>query len=161
MATVAERVQELIKRVESARERDKANPSVSAFEKQHEISNGLLRKLANGAKPNVSAAELMSVALAFGVSMDWLMGGEAPTLPPPTVTRLDDRYASREEALALADGIVANAVIESVRRHDLQSQSDPGMAYWQDLIKRRAKERADLMNEVPVDPSETAPKKRK
>lgn len=161
MATVAERVKELVERLESARDADAKQPSISGFEREHDISNGLLQKLAKGGKPNVSAAELRRIALAFDVSMDWLMGGDAATPGPSRVTQLDDRYASREEAIALADGIVAKAVLESVRRHDLQSATDPGIGYWRDLIKRRAKERADLANEVPIDPSETAPKKRR
>lgn len=152
MATLADRMTELLARLEA----DDVAPS--AFEAKHKISNGVMKKLASGQKPDVAGRTLLAIATAFGVSLDWLMGGEATPAPGP-VTKLDDRYASREEAIALLTGVAPSAVLQSVRKHDLQAASDPGIDYWIDLIKQRAKRRVEAMGEVPIDPSETAPKK--
>lgn len=67
--SLAARVETLLRRVSSVRR----------FEKKHGIANGTLGQIASGKRPRPSAAVLVKIAIAFGVPVATLIGGEKGT----------------------------------------------------------------------------------
>lgn len=153
MATIADRVNELVKRLDGR--------SLRSFEDEHGIPNGTIGKLARGDRKEPAALTVRKVALAFGVSQAWLMGEEEEpaSAPPERTYHPNDRYPSREQAIALLRGIMPEQVLDAVKLHALKSAEDPGIDFWLETIRTLARHRADMAKHVEVMPEETAPKR--
>lgn len=146
MPTIADRTNELIKRLDGR--------SLRSFEDEHGIPNGTIGKLARGDRKEPAAATVQKVALAFGVTQAWLMGQDEPAAKAPERTyEPTSRYPSREQAIALLRGVVADQVLESLRfsKTNLEAESDPGLEFWVTEAKRLNKLREDLAKEVRVE----------
>lgn len=151
MRTLAERVASLVAR---------APGSLKEFEAEHNIANGTLAKIANGKTTRPSPQTLQRIAAAFGVKVAWLVGEEpTETLAPERAYHPDDRYPSREQAIALLRGIMPEPVLDAVKLHALKSAEDPGIDFWLETIRTLARHRADMAKHVEVMPEETAPKR--
>lgn len=153
MRTLAERVASLVAR---------APGSLKEFEAEHNIANGTLAKIANGKTTRPAPQTLQRIAAAFGVTVAWLVGEEPTATPAPDrAYHPEDRYPTREQAIALLRGIVPDQVLDAVKLHALKSPEDPGIDFWLNEIRTLARHRADMAKHVDVQPEETAPRHRR
>lgn len=140
--------------------------NTSAIEVEAGLGSGTLSKLLDTeVERKPSRKTVMAIANTYGIAVTELVDIPQPLAPvasvPPTITRQttvvrDDDYPSRGVVLALFRGKVDANVLAALASIRLDSDRDPGEAFWVSEISRLKRQLEDFERGrpagVPVQP---------
>ncbi len=148
MATFASRVKDLL---------EEKKKTATWLGKMTGLDEGSISRLLNGQRKHPRADTVQAIAAALGVTTQFLLtGGERAETPSPPVRQTtvvyDDSYPSRAVVMALLKTKVDANILAALASIRLESDRDPGEAFWISEIHRLKRQLEDFERGVTPGP---------